>query len=159
HPALRLGPLPGPARRVQHARRDAGGPGGLLGAGASVMADARRGLLVWLAVLLALLTGCSGRGGGATVTLLHVSYCPTYELYREVNAAFGRSWSADKGQRVAIRQSHGGSGKQARGVLDGLEADVVTLGLAYDIDALVKPGLVHTGWQARLPENSAPYTS
>ena len=107
--------------------------------------------------LLAFLEGCSG--GGDAATLLNVSYDPTHELYRALNAAFARSWAARTGQRVAIRQSHGGSGKQARGVIDGLEADVVTLGLAYDVDALVGAGLVRPGWQARLPDNSAPATS
>jgi sulfate/thiosulfate transport system substrate-binding protein len=107
---------------------------------------------------LAALTGCNGAGGDSVV-LLNVSYDPTHELYRDVNSAFARDWAARTGQRVAIRQSHGGSGKQARGVLDGLEADVVTLGLAFDIDALVQPGLVRPGWEARLPDNSAPYTS
>jgi sulfate transport system substrate-binding protein len=76
-----------------------------------------------------------------------------------VNAAFARDWAARTGQRVGIRMSHGGSGKQARGVIDGLAADVVTLGLAYDVDALVKPGIVQPGWEARLPDHSAPYTS
>jgi sulfate/thiosulfate transport system substrate-binding protein len=111
-----------------------------------------------LLLLAGLLASCSGRSGD-TVTLLNVSYDPTHELYREVNAAFAPAWEARAGQRVVIRQSHGGSGKQARGVLDGLEADVVTLGLAYDIDALVKAGLVHADWAARLPDDSAPYTS
>jgi sulfate/thiosulfate-binding protein len=116
------------------------------------------GTAALLLAALALLMGCS-HGGGDAVSLLNVSYDPTYELYREVNAAFARSLAAQTGQRVVLRQSHGGSGKQARGVIDGLEADVVTLGLAYDVDALVAPGLVRPGWQARLPDNSAPYTS
>jgi sulfate transport system substrate-binding protein len=103
---------------------------------------------------------CTGGAGGAdSVELLNASYDPTHELYRAVNDAFARSWQAKTGARVAIHQSHGGSGKQARGVIDGLEADVVTLGLAYDIDALVGPGLVKKGWETRLPDNSAPYTS
>jgi sulfate transport system substrate-binding protein len=93
------------------------------------------------------------------MTLLNVSYDPTYELYRDMNAAFARAWAARTGQPIAIRQSHGGSGKQARAVLDGLEADVVTLGLAYDIDMLVAPGLVRPNWEKRLPYSSAPYTS
>jgi sulfate/thiosulfate-binding protein len=117
--------------------------------------DARRRFLLGGLSLLA--SGCAG--GGDARTLLNVSYDPTHELYREVNTAFGRWWAAKDGQPVAIRQSHGGSGKQARGVLDGLDADVVTLALAYDVDALVKAGLVRPGWQARLPDNSAPYTS
>jgi sulfate/thiosulfate-binding protein len=97
---------------------------------------------------------------GAQVTLLNVSYDPTRELYQEVNAAFAREWKRKTGQDVTIQQSHGGSGKQARAVIDGLEADVVTLALAYDVDALHKVGgLVPAGWQKRLPLNSAPYTS
>ncbi|MFC5523093.1 sulfate ABC transporter substrate-binding protein [Polaromonas jejuensis] len=94
------------------------------------------------------------------VTLLNVSYDPTRELYVEYNAAFAKYWKAKAGQDVSIRQSHGGSGKQARSVIDGIDADVVTLGLAPDIDALVKNGgLVAPDWQKRLPHNSAPYTS
>jgi sulfate transport system substrate-binding protein len=92
--------------------------------------------------------------------ILNVSYDPTRELYQEFNAHFARVWKARSGQDVVVRQSHGGSGKQARAVIDGLEADVVTLALAYDIDALVKNGgLVKAGWLGRLPHNSAPYTS
>jgi sulfate transport system substrate-binding protein len=96
----------------------------------------------------------------AEVTLLNASYDPTRELYKDINAAFVRHWKAKTGQPVTIRQSHGGSGKQARAVIDGLEADVVTLALAYDIDALHdRAGLVPKDWQKRLPNNSAPYTS
>ena len=91
--------------------------------------------------------------------LLNVSYDPTRELYQEVNAAFARSWKAKTGKDVAVQQSHGGSSKQARAVLDGLEADVVTLALAYDIDAVAEGGLLPRDWQKRLPHNSAPYTS
>src|SRR5207302_737379 len=94
------------------------------------------------------------------VTLLNVSYDPTRELYQDVNTAFARDWKARTGQTVTIRQSHAGSGKQARSVIDGLEADVVTLALAYDIDAISeKSGLIARNWQKRLPEHSAPYTS
>jgi sulfate/thiosulfate transport system substrate-binding protein len=94
------------------------------------------------------------------VTLLNVSYDPTRELYVEFNQAFARHWKAKTGQDVSIRQSHGGSGKQARSVIDGLDADVVTLGLAGDIDALHKNGnWIPQDWQKRLPHNSAPYTS
>ncbi len=101
-----------------------------------------------------------GGRGKADVTLLNVSYDPTRELYRDFNAAFVRHWLEKTCQRVAINQSHGGSGKQARAVIDGLEADVVTLALAYDIEAIrEKAGLVAEGWQARLPQNSAPYIS
>jgi sulfate transport system substrate-binding protein len=93
-------------------------------------------------------------------TLLNVSYDPTRELYEEYNAAFARHWKAKGGKNVTVRQSHGGSGKQARTVIDGLPADVVTLALASDIDALVTQGkLLPANWQARLPDNSSPYTS
>ena len=92
--------------------------------------------------------------------LLHVSYDPTREFYKAYNAAFVKYWQATNGQTVVIDQSHGGSGKQARSVIDGLEADVVTLALAYDIDAIARIGnLLSTNWQDRLPHNSAPYTS
>jgi sulfate transport system substrate-binding protein len=91
--------------------------------------------------------------------LLNVSYDPTRELYQDFNAAFAKHWRAKTGQTVAIRQSHGGSGGQARAVIDGLDADVVTLALAYDVDAIAKSGLIADGWQRRLPQNSAPYTS
>jgi sulfate transport system substrate-binding protein len=91
--------------------------------------------------------------------LLNVSYDPTRELYQEVNAAFAKQWQAKNGQGVTINMSHGGSGKQARAVIDGLEADVVTLALAYDIDAIAKAGLLPRAWQGRLPQNSCPYTS
>jgi sulfate transport system substrate-binding protein len=92
--------------------------------------------------------------------LLNVSYDPTRELYNEYNAEFIAFWKKKTGQTIAIRQSHSGSGKQARTVIDGLQADVVTLALAYDIDALAKQGkLLPANWQARLPDNSAPYTS
>lgn len=94
------------------------------------------------------------------VTLLNVSYDPTRELYVDVNAAFGKYWKGKTGQDVTIKQSHGGSGKQARSVIDGLDADVVTLALAGDIDALhTHGGLIPQDWQKRLPLNSAPYTS
>lgn len=94
------------------------------------------------------------------ITLLNVSYDPTRELYRDYNAAFAKYWKANTGQTVKIQQSHGGSGSQARSVIDGLEADVVTLALAYDIDAIVsKAKLIPEDWQKRLPDNSAPYTS
>jgi sulfate/thiosulfate transport system substrate-binding protein len=95
----------------------------------------------------------------AQATLLNASYDPTRELYQEYNAAFAKHWKEKTGERVAIRQSHGGSSAQARKVIDGLEADVVTLALAYDIDALADKGLVPQNWQSRLPKNSSPYTS
>jgi sulfate transport system substrate-binding protein len=94
------------------------------------------------------------------VTLLNVSYDPTRELYNEYNKAFATYWKAKTGDTVTVRQSHGGSGKQARSVIDGLDADVVTLALAYDIDAIAERGrLLPADWQSRLPNNSAPYTS
>jgi sulfate transport system substrate-binding protein len=92
-------------------------------------------------------------------TLLNVSYDPTRELYQDFNAAFIKYWKTKTGQTVQIRQSHGGSGGQARAVIDGLEADVVTLALAYDVDAVAQSGLTSAAWQKRLPQNSAPYTS
>jgi sulfate transport system substrate-binding protein len=94
------------------------------------------------------------------VTLLNASYDPTRELYKDFNGAFAKHWQAKTGQSVSVRQSHGGSGKQARSVIDGLEADVVTLALAYDVDALHERGrLIPKDWQKRLPSNSSPYTS
>jgi len=101
----------------------------------------------------------SGTALAADVTLLNVSYDPTRELYEELNAAFAEKWQAETGKSVEINQSHGGSGKQARAVIDGLEADVVTLALAYDIDAIADSGAINMNWQARLPNNSSPYTS
>ena len=95
----------------------------------------------------------------ADITLLNVSYDPTRELYQDFNAAFAKQWKAKTGDNVTVRQSHGGSGKQARSVIDGLEADVVTLALAYDIDAISERGLLAHDWQKRLKHNSAPYTS
>lgn len=95
-----------------------------------------------------------------SLTLLNVSYDPTREFYRAFNAAFAEKWQSEHGEQVTLRQSHGGSGSQARSVIDGLEADVVTLALAYDVDALRQNGgLLADNWQARLPDNSAPYTS
>jgi sulfate/thiosulfate-binding protein len=94
------------------------------------------------------------------ITLLNVSYDPTRELYQDINGAFAKSWQAKTGQGVTVNQSHGGSGKQARAVIDGLQADVVTLALAYDVDALSRIGkLIPADWQKRLPNNSTPYTS
>jgi sulfate/thiosulfate transport system substrate-binding protein len=96
----------------------------------------------------------------ADITLLNVSYDPTREFYSEYNKAFAKQWQAKTGDNVSVKQSHGGSGKQARSVIDGLEADVVTLGLAYDIDAIAEQGkLLPEDWQKRLKNNSAPYTS
>ena len=95
----------------------------------------------------------------ADTTLLNVSYDPTRELYEEFNTAFAKQWKAKTGETVKINQSHGGSGKQARSVIDGLEADVVTLALAYDIDELGEKKLLPADWQKRLPHNASPYTS
>jgi sulfate transport system substrate-binding protein len=95
----------------------------------------------------------------ADVTLLNVSYDPTRELYSDINRSFANHWQKKTGQKVSVKQSHGGSGKQARSVIDGLDADVVTLALAYDIDAIASKGLIKPGWQKELPHNSAPYTS
>ncbi|WP_426753346.1 sulfate ABC transporter substrate-binding protein [Myxococcus sp. Y35] len=116
-----------------------------------------------LALLLSF-AGCSRSSGevhpDGSATLLNVSYDPTRELYEDLNAAFARHWADTHGQRVFIRQSHGGSGKQARSVIEGLTADVVTLALAYDVDMLhAKAQLLPVDWQTRLPHNSAPYTS
>jgi sulfate transport system substrate-binding protein len=114
---------------------------------------------VWFALaLIILLVGSAAHA--AAVTLLNVSYDPTRELYEEYNTAFAAYWKSKTGDTVSVKQSHGGSGKQARSVIDGLEADVVTLALAYDIDALAVQGdLIPANWQSRLPNNSAPYTS
>jgi sulfate transport system substrate-binding protein len=102
----------------------------------------------------------AAQGTPQPVTLLNVSYDPTRELYEDFNKQFATYWKGETGQDVTIRQSHGGSGKQARSVIDGLEADVVTLALAYDIDQIAeKGGLLPANWQSRLPNNSSPYTS
>jgi len=110
--------------------------------------------------LLILGLGAGAASQAATVKLLNVSYDPTRELYDEYNKAFAVYWKSKTGDTVTVNQSHGGSGKQARSVIDGLEADVVTLALAYDIDALAVQGnLIPPTWQKRLPNNSTPYTS
>jgi sulfate transport system substrate-binding protein len=120
----------------------------------------RRHVLIAMALVLGIALSLSGPAAAADVTLLNVSYDPTRELYQDFNAAFVKYWKAKTGDTVTIRQSHGGSGKQARSVIDGLEADVVTLALAFDLDALAQQGkLIPGNWQARLPSNSAPYTS
>jgi sulfate transport system substrate-binding protein len=95
----------------------------------------------------------------APTQLLNVSYDPTRELYEQINASFSKHWQAATKQPIAIKQSHGGSGKQARAVIDGLPADVVTLALAYDVDAIAQKGLIASDWQKRLPDNSTPYYS
>ena len=114
----------------------------------------------WASVALSLALSLSALAARADTTLLNVSYDPTRELYRDFNAAFIAEWKKQTGETIKINQSHGGSGKQSRSVIEGLEADVVTLALAYDIDALAAHGgLVPKDWQTRLPNNSAPYTS
>jgi sulfate/thiosulfate transport system substrate-binding protein len=109
------------------------------------------------------LAGCSGRsdsGDGKSVTLTNISYDPTRELYKAINAGFAAKWKAETGQDVTFEMSHGGSGKQSRAIIDGLEADVATLALAYDVDAIAtRAKLLPANWQTLLPENSAPYTS
>ena len=110
--------------------------------------------------LLSMGVGLYGPLPAAELKLLNVSYDPTRELYDDYNQAFAAYWKAKTGESVVINQSHGGSGKQARSVIEGLPADVVTLALAYDIDALATQGkLIPVNWQSRLPANSAPYTS
>jgi len=119
----------------------------------------RRALLGSLAAL-ALAFALPAAPARADQTLLNVSYDPTRELYKEFNTAFAAEWKKRTGETVTINTSHGGSGKQARSVIDGLEADVVTLALAYDIDAIAENGgLLNKDWQSRLPNNSSPYTS
>lgn len=134
----------------------------------------RSGFMKLAAVLtlsLALLSGCSSdksgneasaENGGASkksIELLNVSYDPTRELYDKFNKEFAAYWEAEKGQSVTIKQSHGGSGSQARSVIDGLEADVVTLALAYDIDAIAEQELLSADWQQDFEHNASPYTS
>ena len=113
--------------------------------------------MLGIAVAIASLTGSQFLR--ADSTLLNVSYDPTRELYEDINKAFATKYKADSGQDIKFQQSHGGSGKQARAVIEGLKADVVTLALAGDIDAVQKSGLINPGWQAKLPNNSSPYTS
>jgi sulfate transport system substrate-binding protein len=114
----------------------------------------------FLATAFLAATVIAGAAQAANVTLLNVSYDPTRELYKDINAAFAQQWKAKTGDTVTINQSHAGSGAQARAVIDGLDADVVTLALAYDIDAISqKAGLLPANWQKRLAENSTPYTS
>jgi len=124
----------------------------------------RRAALAVALCALGVLAACQGRSpsaaAAARVTLLNVSYDPTRELYVEFNAAFARYWKAKTGQAVRVDQSHGGSGKQARSVIDGLAADVVTLALAADIDAIAADAkLLPLNWQTLLPDDSSPYTS
>jgi sulfate/thiosulfate-binding protein len=106
-----------------------------------------------------LLAALAGAAQAADVTLLNVSYDPTRELYVDINKAFAAKYKTDTGKTIEIKQSHGGSGKQARSVIDGLAADVVTLALAYDIDEIADRGMLVKDWQKKLPENASPYTS
>ena len=101
--------------------------------------------------------GCSTNA--CSKRLLNVSYDPTREFYQEYNQAFSQFWKSRTGQEINFKQSHGGSGKQARAVIDGLQADVVTLALANDIDEIVNAGLIKKNWQQEFPNNAAPYTS
>lgn len=114
-----------------------------------------RRMLAGIVLALAL----SAAAHAADITLLNVSYDPTREFYAEVNKAFAKKFQADTGKSIEIKQSHGGSGRQARSVIDGLRADVVTLALAYDIDEIADRRLIAADWQKRLPDNAAPYTS
>jgi sulfate transport system substrate-binding protein len=109
--------------------------------------------------LLALTGAFAGPATAAEVRLLNVSYDPTRELYAAINSAFIAKWKRETGDDLTIQQSHGGSGKQARSVIDGLNADVVTLALGSDVSAVEKAGLINPGWQAKYPDNAAPYTS
>ena len=110
-------------------------------------------------IAAALALGLAGNALAADITLLNVSYDPTRELYQDYNAAFAKHWKAKTGDTVTIKTSNGGSGKQARAVIDGLDADVVTLALAYDIDAIAEKGILAKDWDKKLPHNAAPYTS
>ncbi len=122
------------------------------------MGSRMKTFLAAAALLVGALTGSAG--ARADSELLNVSYDPTREFYKQFNAAFAAHWKAETGEDVTIDQSHGGSGKQARAVIDGLEADIVTLALAYDIDAIAeRSDLIAKDWQKRLPHNSSPYTS
>src|SRR5450432_2441951 len=122
----------------------------------------RNKVLVALGLLLAGLVvtfSVQSRAQGGDVLLLNVSYDPTRELYQDFNQAFVAYWKKKTGDDVTIKQSHGGSGKQARSVIDGIDADVVTLALAYDIDAIAEKQLIAPDWQKRLADRSTPYTS
>src|SRR3569833_648153 len=115
--------------------------------------------LVPLAAGLVLTVFLASSSLAAVINLLNVSYAPTRELYAEFNKAFASAYQKETGKSIEIKQSHGGSGSQARSVIDGLQADVVTLALAYDIDAIAAKGLTAADWQKRLPQNSSLYTS
>jgi len=119
----------------------------------------KRMAIVTFILLVAVSLAACGNKQAASVELLNVSYDPTRELYEAFNKAFIAHWEEKTGEKITINQSHGGSGKQGRAVIDGLEADVVTLALAYDIDEVAQAGLIEANWQDRLPDNSSPYTS
>jgi sulfate/thiosulfate-binding protein len=121
-----------------------------------IMVVTRRKLLT---AVLGISLAVTSLGAKADTNLLNVSYDPTRELYKDFNAVFANHWKKETGEVLNIRASHGGSGKQARAVIDGLDADVVTLALAYDVDAIAQKGLIAPNWIKRLPDNSAPYTS
>lgn len=112
-----------------------------------------------LSIVLGVAVVVSSFAVRADTDILNVSYDPTRELYKDYNAVFASYWKKQSGETLNIKASHGGSGKQARAVIDGLEADVVTLALAYDVDAIAQKGLIAPNWMKRLPDNSAPYTS
>jgi sulfate transport system substrate-binding protein len=120
------------------------------------MASTRKSLR---SILLGTLVAFGSFGAQADTDLLNVSYDPTRELYKDFNAVFANHWKKQTGETLNVKASHGGSGKQARAVIDGLQADVVTLALAYDVDAIAQKGLISPDWIKRLPDNSAPYTS
>jgi len=134
-------------------RSESGSPALLALGGFAAASVAALGLVV--------ATGCTAKdaSGGKSVHLLNASYDPTRELYADVNLAFAAAWQVKTGEAVTIDQSHGGSGKQARAVIDGLEADVVTLALAHDVDAIAKSGLIDAAWSSELPHGSSPFTS
>ena len=126
----------------------------------SLVSPSRRKFLTGLTVAAVSSLGLVHTAHASTSeSLLNVSYDPTRELYRDYNATFDKRWQAKTGTSAQFKQSHGGSGSQARAVIDGLAADVVTLALAYDIDAIADRGLIAQDWQKRLPDNSSPYTS
>ncbi len=112
-----------------------------------------------LLIFLLFVTGCGNGSSSKKLEILNVSYDPTREFYQEFNGAFMEYWQEEHGESVIIQQSHAGSGKQARSIIDGLQADIVSLALAYDIDAIAQKGLIHIDWQNRFGDRSSPYTS
>lgn len=119
------------------------------------------GLAASVLLAVGVMAGCGSEAADETATkeFLNVSYDPTRELYAEFNEKFKAEWQKESNQDITFSQSHGGSGKQARSVREGLEADVVTLALAYDVDEIAQAGLIEPNWQQKFPDNSAPYTS